>query len=296
MSFTSRLTLALISAVLAAALLAPAVAAALAAAGFHFPFPRILDRTVMAAIGAAILLEARALGAGPLLRRGFSRPRANLPRLARGFLAATAALGILGFIAAALGARAGLEAHGLGMLISRYALSAIVIAAIEEGFFRAFLLGGMADELGRGAAAAVSSAIYALAHLVRSPARFYVAGFAAAAGFRTLAASLHNLAQPAAVLPAFVGLFLLGMVLAEAFLQTGTVYFPMGLHAGFVVGAKLWPKMTARGAALPGWLAGWGAPPLISGAAAWAVALALLVLMKPLTRNGPGQDDARVPS
>lgn len=289
MSFTLRLTLALILAVIAAVVLAPLAAASLAALGFHFPFPRIFDRVVMLAAAGAILFEARALRVGALLRRGFRRPLANLPRLTRGFLVAIVAMGILVLLAAALGAHAELRALRIWALLPGYVLSAVLIATMEEGFFRAFLLGGMEGDVGRGAAVIMSSAIYSLVHLVRSPARFYVSGFHPAAGIETLAASLRNLTHLAAVLPALLGLFLLGVVLAEAFLQTDrTVYFPMGLHAGLVVGAKLWPKMTAAGAALPAWLAGWGAPPLISGPAAWATALALLVLVKPLTKRKPG--------
>jgi hypothetical protein len=87
------------------------------------------------------------------------------------------------------------------------------------------------------------------------------------------------------LLPTFVGLFLLGIVLAEAFLRTGTVYFSIGLHAGFVVGAKMWPHMTSGGLRLPAWLGGYGPQPLISGVAAWTVAIALLVLIRPLTRG-----------
>ena len=82
-------------------------------------------------------------------------------------------------------------------------------------------------------------------------------------------------------------LFLLGIVLAEAFLQTGTVYYSIGLHAGFVVGAKLWPDLTSAGVRLPAWLTGWGPQPLISGVAAWAIAPAPLALVRPLTRANP---------
>jgi membrane protease YdiL (CAAX protease family) len=104
------------------------------------------------------------------------------------------------------------------------------------------------------------------------------------AGLQTLGLSLGHLANPALMLPTFIGLFLLGVVLAEAFLETGTVYFAIGLHAGFVLGAKLWPRMTAAGLVLPRWLSGYGSQPLISGVAAWAMALAILLLIRPRTR------------
>jgi hypothetical protein len=42
--------------------------------------------------------------------------------------------------------------------------------------------------------------------------------------------------------------------------------------------------MTSAGMALPGWLGGYGSQPLISGLAAWMVAVAILLLLRPLTR------------
>ena len=143
---------------------------------------------------------------------------------------------------------------------------------------------GMEGDFGRTPALLLSSAIYAIAHLVRSPAKFYLTGFHPFAGFQTLGMSLAHAANFGATLPTFVGLFLLGIVLGEAFLETGTVYFPIGLHAGFVLGSKLWPRMTSAGVTLPGWLRGYGSQPLISGVAAWLLALAILVLIRPLTR------------
>lgn len=283
MSFTLRITLVFAVAVVAAAVISPFAAALVAALGFHFPFPRIFDRTVMVTLAVAIVFQARALGAGPLLRRGFKRPLGNLMRLVRGFLVATAVMAILVAIAAVLGAHAGVAAPVIWERVPKYLLTGFAVAMIEEGFFRAFLLVGMQAEMGRGAAVVLSSAVYAAAHLVRSPAHFYLRGIHPAAGFENVAGSFHNFAHPGLAIPALVGLFLLGVVLAEAFLETGNVYLPMGLHAGFVVGAKLWPKVTAAGARLPRWLEGWGMLPLISGAAAWLMALLLLVLIRPLS-------------
>lgn len=285
MAFTLRLALVIVVSAIIAAIVSPFAAAAVAAMGFHFPFPRIFDRTVMAVLAAALVYQARALRIAALLRHGFDRPVRNLPHATRGFLVAIVAIAVLVFVAAAMGAHAKEGALGIWGSMPKLFVAAIAIAILEEGFFRAFLLGGMEGDFGRTGAVALSSAIYSLAHLVRAPARFYLAGIHPLAGFGNLGASLGHLAHPIALLPMFVGLFLLGIVLAEAFLRTGTVYFSVGLHAGFVVGAKLWPRMTAAGIALPLWLGGYGPQPLISGFAAWAIAVALLILIRPLTRS-----------
>jgi membrane protease YdiL (CAAX protease family) len=287
MPFTLRVTIALLLAAAAAALIAPFAAIALAAGGYHFPFPRIFDRTVMVTLAVMVFLWARPLGAARLLRRGFARPLDNLGTGLRGLLVAAAVMAILLALGAAFGGR---DAMRVGEALARapkYVAGAILIAIIEEGFFRAFLLGGMVADFGRTGALVISAAIYALAHMVRSPAKFYLVHFDAAAGFHNLYASLAQLAHPAAVLPALVGLFLLGLVLGEAFLVTGNVYFSAGLHAGLVIGMKLWPFSDAPAVALPHWIAGYDRPALISGAAAWAMALIILALVPRLTgRSG----------
>ena len=284
MSFTVRLTIVILASAILAVIVAPFAAAAVSAMGFRFPFPRIFDRTVMVIVAIAVITQARALRAIPLLRSGFAHPIRNLPRATRGFLIAIVAIALLVYLAAFMGAHASDTSADLWRLIPKYFISAIAIAIIEEGFFRAFLLRGMEGDFGRTAALLLSSAIYSITHLIRSPAKFYVTGIHPLAGFETLGMSLAHVANPASMLPTFIGLFLLGIVLAEAFLETGTVYFAIGLHAGFVMGAKLWPRMTSAGLALPGWLGGWGSQPLISGLAAWAVAIAILLLIRPLTR------------
>jgi membrane protease YdiL (CAAX protease family) len=280
-SFTAKFFIALACGILIAVVIAPLAAIAVGAAGFRFPFPRIFDRVVMVSLAIVLIASGRSLRVIPLLRAGYARPGANVPRALRGL---AVALGVMALLFAGGAAVNGLGnvAHAARML-PKYALSAIVIAIIEEGFFRAFLFAGMENDFGQTGALIVSSAIYAIAHLVRAPARFYVTGLDFTAGVHTLALSFTQLADPTSALPTLVGLFLLGIVLAEAFVITRTVWFSVGLHAGFVIGAKLWPKLMVAHAALPGWLVGWGHQPLISGAAAWVAALATLALLRPLS-------------
>jgi len=270
--------------VVVATVIAPFAAMMVASLGFHFPFPRIFDRTVMVTVALAVIAQWRELRVLPMLRSGFARPLRNLPRATRGFLIAVAAIATLVYVAVFLGAHAEGTSAGIWSAIPKYFLAAVVIAILEEGFFRAFLMVGMEGDFGKTPALLLSSAIYAIAHLVRSPAKFYITGLHPLAGFETLGMSLAHVANFGAMAPTFIGLFLLGIVLGESFLETGTVYFPIGLHAGFVLGAKLWPRMTSAGVALPGWLRGYGSQPLISGLAAWLLALALLALIRPLTR------------
>lgn len=267
-------------------MVSPFAAVAVSWAGFHFPFPRIFDRVVMIALAIVVIVSARSLDASSLLRRGFARPVENLPRAVRGLAVSLGVMLLLLVIAAAMEGFA--HAGHAARMLPKYALSAIAIALIEEGFFRAFLFGGMQTDFGRTTALVLSSAIYSVAHLVRAPAHFYVTSLDVTAGIRTLGLSFSQLSDPISALPTLLGLFLLGIVLAEAFVLTGTVWFSVGLHAGFVIGAKLWPKLMIVHSTLPGWLAGWGHQPVISGAAAWIAALTVLILLRPLA--GLGRD------
>jgi membrane protease YdiL (CAAX protease family) len=279
-SFTAKVVVAFLAGLLAAVVLSPFVAIAVARLGFHFPFPRIFDRVVMIALGLVLILWAQHLNLGALLRTGFAGPVANFASTARGLVVAVGVMVVLFVLASVMG---GFPPAGhAARLLPRYVFSAVVIAVIEEGFFRAFLFGGMEGDFGSTGALIVSSAIYALAHLVRAPARFFVSTLDLTAGVRTLGLSFSQLSAPLSALPTLVGLFLLGVVLAEAFILTGTVWFSVGLHTGFVIGAKLWPKVMVTRRGLPGWLAGWGRQPLISGAAAWVAALAVLLLLRAL--------------
>src|SRR6266851_247236 len=176
MSFTLKFIVALALGLAAAVIIAPFAAAGIAAAGFHFPFPRIFDRTVMVTLLVALLCLARPLLLAELLRAGFARPRANLVRVAVGLLVALVAVGALFGIAAAIASSRSIPFREIAVRASSFVVAAIVIGVIEEGFFRAFLLGGMERDFGSGGAILISSAIYAMAHVVRAPAHYYLIG------------------------------------------------------------------------------------------------------------------------
>jgi membrane protease YdiL (CAAX protease family) len=276
--FTPAFLLALILGLAAAVIISPLAAAAVAAAGFRFPFPRIFDRTVMVTLAVALMLFARRLRFVELVRGGFADSYRPARQWLQGFgiaIAAMAALFALAIIAA------GAHPAAMPVLIRamRFAGPAILIGIIEEGFFRAFLLGGMARDFGRGAALIASSAFFALVHLMRSPAHFYLTGIHPAAGLDDLGASAARLIHPGNLIPMVFGLFLLGIVLGEAFLLTGRVWVSAGIHAGVVIGAKTWPVIAHAGARPPRWLAGPGPVPLIAAPTAWIAAAMMALLL-----------------
>ena len=105
----------------------------------------------------------------------------------------------------------------------------------------------MRRDFGNRVALIASSAIYAVAHLVRSPAHYYLTGYHPAAGLETLAHSVDQFADPAIAIPTLIGLFLLGIVLGEAYILNGQCVFldRTALRASCWA-RRLWPKLIAQ--------------------------------------------------
>jgi uncharacterized protein len=282
--FARLFAVALIAGLIAASIVAPFAAWGLAAAGFHFPFPRIFDRTMMATLMIALLVSARGLRLIELLRGGFADPLAHRGEFAAGLVLSLAVIAILFVLASVAGYGHLLPLLPLLARAAKYAAAAMLIGIIEEAFFRAFLLGGLRSAWSNRAALIASAAIYAFAHILRSPAHIYLIGFQPWAGWRNLALSAGQLTHPLVVMPVLIGLFLLGIVLGEAFLGSGRVYLSIGLHAGFVIGAKTWPIVVSHPP--PRWLAGPGPVPLIAAPAAWAAAIAIAIALPRFLQAG----------
>ncbi len=279
--FSLTLIAALGLALVAAVIIAPVAAVAVAAAGFRFPFPRIFDRTITVTLLTITLLFAHRLKLLDFLGQGFKNVRIGVWQTLGGLALSAAAMSILFGLAAIAGGNVSTAAIAISML--RYLPAAILIAVIEEGFFRAFLLAGMERELGSPGALLASSAIYGLVHVIRSPARFYLTRFEPMAGAKALAAYATRLIRPE-VGPPLLGLFLLGLVLGQAFILTRRAYCSLGLHVGFVLGAKAW--RLAVGGIIPRWLVGPGSVPVIAAPAAWIISIIMLMLLRLWPRPG----------
>jgi membrane protease YdiL (CAAX protease family) len=287
-SFSLTLGAALGLALVAAVIVAPVAAMAVRAAGFRFPFPRIFDRTVMVALFATLLLFARRLELMGFLRQGFGLARNGFWQAVSGLALAAGIIAVLFALASVAGGH--IRGSVIVTSVLLYLPAAVLIAILEEGFFRAFLLAGIESDIGPSGALLASSAVFALAHVMRSSARFFLTSFEPTAGLQNLAACAERMLYPE-VRPPLLGLFLLGLLLGEAFVVTRRVYCSLGLHTGFVLGAKTW--RLAAGGPIPRWLAGPGSVPLIAAPAAWVISAIALIIMPLLLR--PTVAGARVP-
>jgi membrane protease YdiL (CAAX protease family) len=269
--------------------IAPVAAIALAVGTLRFPFPRIFDRTLMVTLFASLLLFARRLKLVALLRQGFNNLKSGVGQALAGLAAASAAIALL--LTLALVAGVNIQASTIVSAALRYFPAAVVIGVVEEGFFRAFVLGGIEDDLGPFAALIVSSTLYALVHVMRSPARFYLTRFEPAAGAENVAECVERMTH-SEIGPSLLGLFLLGLVLGEAFILTRRAYLSVGLHIGFVVSAKTWRQ--AVSGPVPRWLAGPGSVPLVAAPAAWATSAIMLIVLAFWLERTPDSSRKRI--
>lgn len=242
LSLTALFSILIMGTLLAASLLTPFVYSGLSQAfgALPWPFSRVYDRVAM--VAAAIILLA--------LRREFAFAEVGALYMRGSLRYRVAAL--IGGAAAALSCTAVFIPHlvGTGKLVWRdqtganiimYTLSvvpsALLIALIEESFFRGFVFMRLCKSLPWPAAASVSSIFFALVHFVRPVKEFHYDAFSIMAGFHYIALVGEQMLRPG-VLMASVGLFLVGTVLCYALKRTHSLYLCLGLHAGWVVFLK----------------------------------------------------------
>jgi membrane protease YdiL (CAAX protease family) len=151
-------------------------------------------------------------------------------------------------------------------------LAAALVAFFEELVFRGIVFQLAHRALPAWGSVPVAALIFALVHFLRVPSSAWPAGTPVpwwsgfAVAWRSVAALPRTL-DPAT----FAGLLLAGAVLCLIFLRNGTLLAPIGLHAGWVWGARLHRDLVEVEAPS----AAWGGRALIDG----AVPLGLLVLL-----------------
>jgi membrane protease YdiL (CAAX protease family) len=91
----------------------------------------------------------------------------------------------------------------------------LTIALVEEWFFRGFLLEILSKDYGNKKGVIISSFIFAMTHFVRP------------------------ISEISHLIPEFFGLFLIGVILAYSTILSGSLYFAIGIHSGWVYIVKI---------------------------------------------------------
>jgi uncharacterized protein len=149
-------------------------------------------------------------------------------------------------------------------------LTAIGVAVLEEVLFRGGIFGGLRRVFRWQLALLSSSAIYALMHFLEdtkflgevrwwSGLELIPQMFAGSASLNEAAARFTNLA-------------LVGILLGLAYQRTGSLWFSIGLHAGWIFWLMSYRLLTKAVPDMPTWF--WGTSRLIDG---WAALIALIL-------------------
>jgi hypothetical protein len=238
------------------------------------PFHRFVDRALL---GAALL------GLWPLLRHcamlrwdslGLRIQRGAGRQGLLGFSLGWVSLACVALTACVVGARSFTPSHSAAEWLSRIvsaALTAVIVAVLEELLFRGALFGILRKIVPWPWALVISSAIFALVHFIQKtdaapPIRWF-------SGLALLPQMFH---QGGPFVPAFFTLFVVGAILALAYQRTGSLFFSIGLHAGWIFWLKSYRFLTHESG---GRQAFWGTDNLIDGWLALGVLAVVFVFV-----------------
>ena len=214
-----------------------------------WPYSRVFDRVVLVVFVVWLVRLRATLALGRLAP--FARELATasgLRKLALGALVAFgSALAALPFVVAG----GMLDWHPnrtVGELVWKGVSlipAAILIGVIEEALFRLILFERPRARIGTAVAAGASSLLYAAAHFVSPDKDYAFPGWSPTVGFEYLGAMAAKFASPG-VPAGIVGLTLVGLTLCLTLVRTRSFALCVGLHAGWILAAKLAMKIARR--------------------------------------------------
>jgi uncharacterized protein len=137
--------------------------------------------------------------------------------------------------------------------VAAVALSAAVVAIIEEALFRGLFLGVLLRGKRPLAAALLSAGIFSIVHFLKAPDQT-TTSVSWSSGFISLSHSFDQFTEPMLVLAGFTTLFLIGVILAHARLRTRSLWLPIGLHAGWIFASGAFNKIAQREIVALPWL------------------------------------------
>jgi membrane protease YdiL (CAAX protease family) len=248
------------------------------------PFPRFLLRAIL---GLAVVLLwplLRGCGMGSGREMGLAWSGRPVRNLAAGFAIGFGSLAGAAGLAVVCGGRTVNSSRSHAELIHVLlgaAVTAIVVALVEELIFRGALFGILRKTLVWPAALAVSSAVYAAVHFLQKPPAAPPTGWLS--GLRLLPELFRLPADGSGLAPAFFTLLLAGAILALAYQRTGTLFMSIGIHAGWIFWLTAYRSLTREAAGAARWL--WGGDKLIDG---WLPFFILALVLAGLWRaRGP---------
>jgi membrane protease YdiL (CAAX protease family) len=137
--------------------------------------------------------------------------------------------------------------------VGKVAAAAAVVPFIEEAFFRGLVLGILLKIGPRFMSILVSSALYSIVHFLKAP-EHTSAVVSWTSGFNSIAHAFVQFGDPLLIAAGFTTLLLIGCILAEARLETKSLWLPIGLHGGWILTAGAFNKIALRQQLVLPWL------------------------------------------
>lgn len=268
-SVTFRLLVVLLLSTIVAAVLFPWIWRSMAAMGLEmaeYPAPRVFRRVWMVAVLAGLILSRNHIGLQHPARVGleFTKDTGNNAWwgvvTVWGFLFS---LTILYVLAGAWMPRPDYRFAELFHQFYQGLLRGCLVALLEEYVFRGLIFRSLCRRFSWLSAAALASLIFSLLHFLDTRSFYWdIHPGSWGAGFVLCAAMVHHMIHRITLFPDALGLWLVGMILCYAVKRTGTLWYGIGLHGGWV-----W-FVTFRGAfcyAVEGIETWYGGPRLFNG-------------------------------
>ncbi|MFZ9931743.1 MAG: CPBP family intramembrane glutamic endopeptidase [Chthoniobacterales bacterium] len=262
------------AALMAGSLVAPPVywlGQNLAASGFSdwlagFPFHRVLSRCLQVSLLLLLWPALRWIGLRRPSELGFQSNPVALRDVVTGVLLATACVALVtaaSLLTACAEWRPNPDVAGIGRIL----LTASAVSLIEEAVFRGVVLGVCLWSLSARASVVVSSVLFAVLHFLK-PAKTRLPAEAVewSSGLNGLFGFADSWPSPSVLAFGLASLLVAGWILGQAAIRTRSLWLPIGLHAGWILGVQtgnLFLKLSASDATgqLP-----WVGPSLVSGA------------------------------
>jgi len=153
-----------------------------------------------------------------------------------------------------LGYRA-LVPEALWSALPKALLAAVLVSLLEEILFRGAMLKALRDRLGALAGFWLTAFLYAWVHFLKAPESFQPDPVTWTSGFTSVGLALANLFSAETwSAGSFWTYLLVGVIFGIAYVRTGALWLPIGLHAGFILGIQ-WSSsattLTPAGRAFP---------------------------------------------
>jgi membrane protease YdiL (CAAX protease family) len=132
-------------------------------------------------------------------------------------------------------------------------VASIAVPFIEEAFFRGIILGVLLRTGRKYMPILVVSALFAAVHFLKAPERTS-AVVAWSSGLNSISHAFGRFGDPMMVASAFVTLFLIGCVLADARVLTHSLWLSIGLHAGWILASGTFSLLARQQALALPWL------------------------------------------